>query len=115
MTPSEIKADYRRLLSEVGESVSFRHYSGAGTSRTYSDTTVLARVMGYEPDELIGSMQQGDRRLIVLADDLTGITIGNGMTDKFVVRGRECSVEAVDDNTRRVQGILIAYEIRVRG
>ena len=33
----------------------------------------------------------------------------------LVVRGKELNIEAADDNTRRVQGVLIAYELQVRG
>lgn len=117
MTPDEIKADYRTMIAEVGEPVAIRRYTGAGTNRPFFDATVRARVTGYEPDELAGSIQQGDRKLIVLAEELIAAQIPLNLRkgDKAVVRGTELNIEAADDSTRRVQGELIAYELQVRG
>lgn len=117
MTPDSVKSAYRRMLDIVGEPVLIRRYTGAGTNRPKFDATVQARVTEYDPSELIGSIQQGDRKLIVLADDLIeaqfALPLRKG--DKAVVRGRELNIEAPDDNTRRVNGVLIAYELQVRG
>lgn len=117
MTPESVKATYRRFISEAGETVTFRRYTGAGTNRPKFDADAIARVVDYEPNELVGSIQQGDRKLIVLADDLIeaqfAIPLRKG--DKAVVRGKELNIEAPDDNTRRVRGVLVAYELQVRG
>lgn len=117
MTPDSIKAEYRRMLNEAGETVTIRRYTGTGASRPFFDADVLARVAEFQPDELIGGIIQGDVKLIVLADDLieaqAPLDLRKG--DKAVVRGRERNIEAADDNTRRLAGVLIAYELRVRG
>jgi hypothetical protein len=117
MTPEEVKATYRQFLDEVGETVSLRRYTGAGASRPSFDATVKARVTEFAPHELVGGITQGDRKLIVLAQDLFDAQwpVPPKKGDKAIVRGRELNIEGVDDNTRRVSGVLAAYEIVVRG
>jgi hypothetical protein len=117
MTPAEVKAIYRRMMDDYGETVQIRRYTGTGSNRPWFDTDAMARVTRYEPEELVGTIVQGDRRLIVLAEDLIAgqfaLPVRKG--DKVVVRGAELSIEAADDNTRRVAGELIAVELQVRG
>lgn len=108
---------YKRMLNATGENVVFRRYTGTGQSREKTDVTVLARVIASSPQELAGSLTQGDRKLIVLASDFdnTNWPIPPRKNDKVVVRGKELNIETVDDNTRRCNGVLVAYEIMVRG
>lgn len=117
MTPADLKTSYRAAIDAVGENIVIRRYTGAGQNRPRFDVAVRARVVDYEPNELVGGISQGDRKLIVLAEDMIAaqapLDIKKG--DKAVVRGKELNIEAADDNTRRVQGVLIAYELRVRG
>lgn len=117
MTPAEIRAEYRRMMDARGETVTVRRYAGAGPTRPRFDADVMAVVSGYVPQELVGAIVQGDRKLIVLAEDLIAAQFPLDLRkdDKVVVRGRECNIEAADDNTRRVAGVLIAFELRVRG
>ncbi len=117
MTPEFLKAAYRRLIDQVGEVVIIRRYTGSGANRPHYDTTVKARVIDDVPHVNIGTIQQDDKKLILLAEDLaTGqipLPLRNG--DKAVIRGKEHNIEKADDNTRRVQGVLIAYELQCRG
>jgi hypothetical protein len=124
MTPNQIKADYRAKLAATGETITIRRYTGTGTNRPKIDRTVLARVTGYGPTELVGTIQQGDRLIIALADDITqpttdsppqALTLPIVTSDKIVLRGKELQIIASDDSTRRVQGVLIALEIQARG
>lgn len=117
MTPEETKDAYRRAMDVAGETILIRRYTGSGTSRPRFDAQVRARVMDFEPRELVGSIVQGDRKLIVLAEDLVTAQVPLDLRkgDKVVVRGKELNIEAADDNTRRVQGVLVAYELQVRG
>lgn len=117
MTPEACKATYRRMLNMAGETVQIRRYTGAGTSRPRADIDVIARVVDYDPEDLVGTIQQGDRKIVVLAEDLIGAGISLPLTiaDKVVVRGRELTIFAPDDSTRRVAGVLIAYELQARG
>lgn len=118
MTPAQVKATYRRLLDAHGETVYLRRYSGSGEARVATDYAVKARVIDFQPAELIGGIVQGDRNLIVSADDVanSGITLPIVATaDKMLVRGRELAIKAVDDSTRRTAGELMAYEIVAGG
>lgn len=114
MTPASALASYRTTLSQVGESVIVRRYAGTGAARVASDLTTTARVMGYAPHEIIGNVRIGDRKVIALADSLSAV-LPLRTSDKIVIRGTECDIQLVDDNTRRVAGTLIALEIQVRG
>lgn len=109
---------YRRQIEASGETVSIRRYHGKGPDRPRVDTDVRARVVGYEMDEIVGSIQQGDRKVLVLAEDLEAAQFAFPvvpLSDKVVVRGRELTIKAVDDSTRRVQGVLVAYELQAGG
>lgn len=117
MTPAQARSTYRRMMGLVGETVLIRRYTGTGANRPRFDAEVTARVTEYEPKELTGTIQQGDRKLIVLAEDLMQAQFPTPIKkgDKAVVRGKELNIEAPDDNTRRIDGELIAYELQVRG
>jgi hypothetical protein len=117
LTVAQIKADYRSMLNERGETVSVRRYTGAGTNRPKFDADVMAVVIGYAPKDLVGTIVQGDRKAIILVEDLIDAQMALPVTtsDKLIVRGKELQIIAADDSTRRVAGALIAYELQVRG
>lgn len=117
MTPVETKQGYITALNAAGETIAIRRYTGTGTSRVPTDTNLRARVVGYQERELVGTIQQGDRKVIALVDDLVtaGFAIPVTANDKIMLRGKQLSIVSVDDSTRRVQGILIAYEFQARG
>lgn len=105
------------MIADDGEWIKIRRYTGLGNSRPRFDVDVRARVTSFHPDELVGAIQQGDRKLIVLADDLIAAQFALPITasDKAVVRGRELAIVAPDDSTRRLGTVLIAYELAARG
>jgi hypothetical protein len=111
-----IKNVYRAELGNC-EPILIRRYTGAGNNRPRFDVSVMAKVAGFQPNDLKDGIIQGDTRLIVLADDLIAaqfpLPLKKG--DKAVVRGRELNIEAVDDHTRRVGIVLIAYQLSARG
>ncbi|MGE0698786.1 MAG: hypothetical protein AB7O57_06805 [Hyphomicrobiaceae bacterium] len=118
MRKAGIKARYRRAIREHGEPVLFRRYGGAsGSNRPVFNAEVRATVSGYDPSVLIGSIVQGDRKIIMLADDVQKAQIGLPIStnDKIVVRGRELAIKFVDDNTHRDGVELIAYELQASG
>lgn len=112
MSVESVKALYRRTLDGRA---TVRRYSNGG--RSWFEAAAQARIVGYAPNQLAGPVQQGDRRAVVYADDLieNGLTLPVTTNDKLVVRGRELAIIAADDSTRRVDGVLIAYELQVRG
>jgi hypothetical protein len=119
MNAAEALASHRAMINEIGEDIIIRRYSGAaGPNRAYTDTIARARIVGYQPRDLVGGISQGDRKAIVLVDTLGAllpIVPGRDSDDKAVVRGKEISIIAVDDSTRRIGGTLIALELQVRG
>ena len=114
MTPDQAKSQLVSFLREIGEDVTVRRYVGAGPDRAAQDVATRARVMGYQPKDLIGSIAQGDRRGIFLSDDVA-VLLPLTVSDKVVIRDRECAIKAIDDNTRRIAGILIGLDLQVAG
>jgi hypothetical protein len=112
------------MLDAVGEDIVVRRYTGTGTNRPKIDVHCSARVVGYAPSELTGVIQQGDRFIILMADDVTvpntdsppqSLTLPLLSSDKVVVRGKELQIISADDSSRRVDGVLVAIEIQARG
>lgn len=114
MPVERTKSLYARTLRDV---VFVRRYTGAGPARPFFDTQMRARITGYEPHELIGAIQQGDRKCVGYAPDLVdaGFALPVTSNDKLVVRGRELAIIAADDSTRRDEGELIALQLQIRG
>lgn len=117
MNVDSIKAAYRSALNERGETVTIRRYTGLGANRPRFDVECMAVVTGYAAEELVGSIVQGDRKVILLTEDLIDAQFAIPVTkhDKVVVRGDELQIIAPDDSSRRVAGVLIAYELTARG
>jgi hypothetical protein len=117
MNRAGIKTRYRRAIRQHGEPVLFRRYTGTGANRTLFNAELRAVVTGYQPVELIGGIVQGDRKVILLAEDANRAQIGLPITtsDKLVVRGRELAIGVVDDSTHRDGTELVAYELKVTG
>lgn len=107
MTPATARAMHRRQIEAHGEEITLRRPPS-------TDITVRARVTGYQPEELAGGIQHGDRRIIVMAEDVTfDPALKRG--DVALVRGSALMIEEVDNSTRRIDGELIAYDIRAKG
>ena len=110
MTPAQATAAYRRQLGAF-ETVTLTR---VGSEATYGP--VPARLMGYQPTDLVLDVQQGDRKAVLLAADVQA----SGFPLPFVAdqdrvdwNGSLLVVKAVDDATRRVGGVVIAYELQV--
>ncbi len=106
MTPAEALASYQRIMSRVGETIYVK--------RGLTSTATTARVMNYDHEPLVGPITQGDRKVIALVDTLSSL-LPLTVNDKLVVRGKTLAIKAIDDNTRRVGGTLIALEIQACG
>lgn len=117
MSPDEVRTHYRSFMDEVGEPILVRRWYNTGLTRTKFEASVKARVTVETADELAGAIHQGDVNLIILVDDLESAQFPLPLTtnDRVVVRGKELSPIAVDANTRRIAGVLVAYEVRARG
>lgn len=127
MTPAEALESHRRLLAESGSgTVTVRRYAGKGAARAVAaEADALARVSMYKPEQIVGAVIQGDRKAIVINDPSAAVPSGkvalsallplSKHTDALVIGGAEVAIEGVDDEARRIQGVLVALEIQVRG
>lgn len=116
MTPSAVRQSYKRALRQFGK-VTIRRYYGSGTPRPTHEKACSARVLNYQAAEIIGAIVEGDKRVILLAEDLeTGaVALPLLTTDKAVIRGKEHAIVAIDAEARRLGDVLCAYELQVRG
>jgi hypothetical protein len=126
MTPDDALDSHRNMMADAGSgTILVRRYAGKGVSRAVvAEASVLARVSMYKPEQLVGGIIQGDRKAIVLNDPAAVVPSGKvalsamlplSNDDKIVISGREVAIQGVDDQTRRIQDVLIALEIQVRG
>ena len=112
MTPAQATASYRRQLAPFDTVM----LSRIGQPGAYGP--VAARIMGYQPTDLVLDVQQGDRKAVLLAGDVAAsgfpLPFATGQ-DRLDWNGALLVVKAVDDATRRVAGVTVAYELQVAG
>ena len=78
------------------------------------DCPVRARIVEFNEAEITAGIQEGQRKLIVFAPDVTwSEPLREG--DRVQFDGQDLYVNTVDDQRRRVDGTLIAYELRASG
>lgn len=114
MNAAEIKAAYARDLKET---IVVRRYTGAGANRPRFDAAVRGKATPYQTKELIGTITQGDTRVIVLVDDLIASQFALPLTtnDKIVI-ARHPELAIINPAERKApDGTLVAYEIQARG
>lgn len=127
MTAAEALDMHRRMLAEDGSgTVTVRRYAGKGAARAViAAADALAKVAMYKPEQIAGAVVQGDRRVILLNDPEARAPAGkvplstllplSKHTDALVIGGAEVSIEGIDDQTRRINGVVVALELQVRG
>ncbi len=120
MSPEAVQDQYREAMRRHGVRVTLRRYTGSagGATRPRFDYgSILARVRGFKGADLVGEVRQGDRRCILLAEDVfaAGIAMPLLKGDKVLLRGAELNVEDPDADTVRVGEVLIAFILRLRG
>ena len=105
--PAQIKADYRNHLAATGEMVTIRRYTGTGTNRPEDRPAGAGADRGLRAERTGRTIQQGDRRVIALAEDVTkpttdsppqSLTLPITTRNKIVTRdGKELQIIACDD------------------
>lgn len=115
MSPDAAKAMYRRLVTASGETVTLQRNARSPTEPT--EASVLARVIENDPDATDEGLQQGMRKVVVMAEDVPAELqpLKERGVDRIILRGAACGIDFVDDSTRRVGGVLIAYELHIVG
>lgn len=112
-----------------GQNVTLRRYETVEGVRIPIDCVVKVVVQNYASEDLIGLVKQGERDVILLAEDVArAIVIQTDpaaepvawpgpprRNDKLLLLGRELNIEQVDDQSRRVEEVLLAYELRIKG
>lgn len=113
MNADEIKAHY---AAELRETIIVRRYTGAGANRPKFDVEVRGKAWNYNAEQLVGSIVQGDQRVLVYVDDLIekGFALPVTASDKLVVKGKEIAI--VSPGQRKApDGTLVVYDIQARG
>lgn len=104
MTPSQAIAALDRQLARHGQTVILRTSAGVVTS------TVRAMMRGYQPDELVGGIVQGDSKVILSP---TGLNVLPVLNSKVVHDGRVRNVQAVE--SVKLDDVLVRVNVQVRG
>lgn len=82
------------------------------------------RVLGTGSVPFAGAAVQRGRTLFLINDPSAAVVAGNvaladmlplANTDALFFRGAEVAIQDIDDDTRRVDGVLIALNIMVKG
>ncbi|WP_062223088.1 hypothetical protein [Aureimonas sp. D3] len=110
-TADQMLRAYRRMMARSGEQVMIRRGEGAAGR----NIGVRARVTTFDAHEVVGDIVQTDTKLIVMAEDVT-LDPPFQKGDRVMMHGRTLAIVGPpNDKTRRVGGVLIAYEFAVRG
>lgn len=107
MTPlaREMLENYRQLMP--ARRVTFRRDG-------VPDVQARAKVSDFSEAEIVAGIQEGQRKLIVFAPDVTWAEpLREG--DLAILETGELYINTVDDERRRVDGTLIAYEVTASG
>lgn len=126
MTPQQLIADLDVTLADTGEMITIERL--VGTQEIPIGIDCLAFVRGYDPDELVGAIQQNDKRVILSPSEITaaGWPGPNSSAtptdrdrripikgDRATIKGKKYSVEAAGGTYVRDE--LVRIEMRVRG
>ncbi|MGN6585803.1 MAG: hypothetical protein ACTHJV_19080 [Rhizobiaceae bacterium] len=110
MTPSTAQAMYRRQFDMHGRKVTITR-PGADPLQN-----VRVRITTFTPEEIAGGVAVGNRKVIVLAEDVPDSFAPLKKGDSVLVDGKSLMfTQTPDDQTRRVGETLIAYECIVAG
>lgn len=113
MNAAEIKRAY---AGELKETIGVRRYTGAGASRPRYDIYIRGKATPYGTDELVGTVVQGDQRVILLVEDIIAAQMSLPITvnEFVVVKGKQLAI--INPAERKApDGTLVAYELQVRG
>lgn len=123
MTPAEMISSLDRALAQYGEDVTLRRSTWVEGVATHMDAGIRAKVTGYLPDELVGGIVQGDRKVILSPTGIAAeawpaadATVDERMPqvgDVVISAGRAYRVMA--PNPLRAGGEVVRIELQVRG
>lgn len=107
MTPDQVADAYARTLDDTVSLVNKGAFLG----------NVRSRLVQVGPEDVAQDFQENDRKLIMAAADVLAAGFARFRKNSATVRwqGRDLDIQSVDDTTRRIAGVLVAYECRVAG
>lgn len=103
-------AFYTRMFATISTSGVIYKNNGTGFD-LYTGLRCILR--GYAPHELIGDILVGDTRCLLDPHSITVMPVAH--KDRIEVGAKTYAIENVDINTRQIGGLLLAYELRIRG
>lgn len=103
-----VASKYRRLFTKAGRTVSIERQVANSSPKTVDNVRV--RIRNFTPEEVAGGVTAGQRKILVLAEDVTSIApLKSG--DTFIVDSSRFSiVQKPDDQTHRDGETLLAYD-----
>jgi hypothetical protein len=105
-------ATTRRQVLRTGQKVILRRMAGS----TATDVVCTATVRGYAATDLAGTLQQGDREVIITNHEIAAAGWPGPPrkgTDRVVIAGATTTVQSVE--TRYIGGAIDRHVIQVRG
>lgn len=100
------------MIHRYGQPVTLRRTTGP----VHYDVDVTAIVNEYMPNELVGGIQQGDRRVVISNREIAerqwpGPPVQG---DKVIINGKTTTLQANPD-TKRIGDVIVKHDLRVRG
>lgn len=117
MTPDAIRASHRRVMDAQGERVIIRSGPIANYQGALPEGPTRARILTYSPEEIAAGITAANRKAILLHEDLAATPFPTGPVKgmRLIWNGRTLIIANVDNGTRRLQGVPIAYICEVSG
>lgn len=113
LNAAQFRKMWRDLIAEYGQTITLRRVSPLFSA------SVRARVTGFSPEELVGGVNQGQRKVIILAEDVESsgfpVPIKAGSSDRVIINGKMMMIDAVDEHTARLGDVQMAYLITATG
>jgi len=113
LTGTYIAARAAAELARIGEPVTLRRRQG--TSGTFTDASIHGVLRQFDPDELTGSIRQGDAEVTIAHTPLISAfwPVPPRAGDMVVVGGRTWAVQGA--MPKQMGGIIAAWVLWVRG
>ena len=102
------------MINRAGQTVTLRRVAGT-TSQTFTDVAAKASVRGYQPHDLVGPVQQGDREVTIGTGEMlaAGWPTPPKRNDKAIIDGVTTNVEATE--ARHFREEIAFFVLRCRG